>query len=105
MRSPEESYLVKLGLFLACLAGATVSMYRNKMTWKWKWARKLVHVVLGSVTAYHLTPIFMAIMEPYLKVNVSALSSIAFLVGLLGFQSIDVVVDLLLFLTNKFKNR
>jgi hypothetical protein len=104
MRNPEESYLVKLGIFLACTAGATVSMYRNRVTWKWKWARKTVHVILGAVTAYYLTPIFIGILNPYFKLNMSMVSSFAFSIGLFGFKSIDVVIDLLLFFTNKFKN-
>jgi hypothetical protein len=104
MRNPEESYLVKLGIFLACTAGAAVSMYRNRVTWKWKFARKLTHVILGAVTAYNFTPLFMAIAEPYIKLNVNTMSSFAFLMGLLGLKSIDVVIDLLLFFTNKFKN-
>lgn len=105
MRNPEESYLVKLGLFIACAAGATLSMYRNKMTWKWKWGRKLIHVVLGTFAAYYLTPVFMAIVQPYLRINENMLSSFGFLVGSIGFQSIDIVFDFVLFLINKFKKQ
>lgn len=103
MRNPEESYLVKLGLFVACAAGATVSMYRNKALVKWSWVRRLLHVVLGTLVAFYLTPLFLVLVKPYIRISESELSSFGFLIGLLGFKSIDILIDIFVFLANKAK--
>lgn len=92
MRNPEEdSYLIKAALFIAGAAGSFVSLYRRKV--KLTWIGRVFHVTCGALTAFYLTPLFIAVLNPFFKVNESIMSSFGFLVGLLGFKAVDMLID------------
>ena len=85
--SDLKKYGIELGLFLAGLFGSVLSM--RKLPKKASIIRRLIHVASGTVTAGYLTPLIAEFLRP----GSSIAFSIAFFVGYVGLQIVDMLWD------------
>lgn len=81
--SDLKKFGIEAGLWVAALFGSVVSL--RKLPPKTSVIRRLIHVASGTVTAGYLTP---AIAE-FLRPGSSVAFSIAFFIGYIGLQVVD----------------
>ena len=83
--SDLKKFGIEVGFFIAGLVGALVSL--RKLPRKLPWVKRTLHVTSGCVTAGYMTPI----VAEFLRPGSSIAFSIAFFIGYVGLQVVDLL--------------
>lgn len=83
--SDLKKFGIEVGFFIAGLFGSIISL--RKLPKRLPWLKRLIHVISGCITSGYMTPLIAEFLRP----NSSIAFSIAFFIGYVGLQIVDMI--------------